>query len=253
MSEEIAPQAVEEAPVAEETVEHAAEPAAEVAAEETAPAAEDTAPIAEVVAAAEITPAVEEPVADVEEYREVSEADVAEVLASATSNRLALETGAPIQGEAAPAAEPVAAEPVAEEVAPEAAPAEAAPNDAVIEEPGAEPASEDQGVEPVVENREEAEKSADVDDISKLVTVAKSALDAAFKAQQEVESLRKENTELAAAKAKVEKDLESANSIIDRMSAEPVGRKLITKATEQRHSDATWLHPYIQRVLEAQD
>lgn len=253
MSEEIAPQAVEEAPVAEETVEHAAEPAAEVAAEETAPAAEETAPIAEVVAAAEITPAVEEPVADVEEYREVSEADVAEVLASATSNRLALETGAPIQGEAAPAAEPVAAEPVAEEVAPEAAPAEAAPNDAVIEEPGAEPASEDQGVEPVVENREEAEKSADVDDISKLVTVAKSALDAAFKAQQEVESLRKENTELAAAKAKVEKDLESANSIIDRMSAEPVGRKLITKATEQRHSDATWLHPYIQRVLEAQD
>jgi hypothetical protein len=254
MSEEIAPQAVEEAPVAEEAVEHAAEPAAEVVAEETAPAAEEIAPIVEIVAAAEVTPAVEEPVADVEEYREVSEADVAEVLASATSNRLALETGAPIQGEAvAPVAEPVAAEPVAEEVAAEAAPAEAAPNDAVIEEPGAEPASEDQGVEPVVEDRGEAEKSADVDDISKLVTVAKSALDAAFKAQQEVESLRKENTELAAAKAKVEKDLESANSIIDRMSAEPVGRKLISKATEQRHSDATWLHPYIQRVLEAQD
>jgi HK97 family phage prohead protease len=254
MSEEIAPQAVEEAPVAEEAAEHAAEPAAEVVAEETAPAAEETAPIVEIVAAAEITPAVEEPVTDVEEYREVSEADVAEVLASATSNRLALETGAPIEGAAeTPAAEPVAAEPVAEEVAPEAAPAEAAPNDAVIEEPGAEPASEDQGVEPVVEDRGEAEKSADVDDISKLVTVAKSALDAAFKAQQEVESLRKENTELAAAKAKVEKDLESANSIIDRMSAEPVGRKLISKATEQRHSDATWLHPYIQRVLEAQD
>ena len=254
MSEEIAPQAVEEAPVAEEAVEHAAEPAAEVVAEETAPAAEETAPIVEIVAAAEVTPAVEEPASDVEEYREVSEADVAEVLASATSNRLALETGAPIQGEAAaPVAEPVAAEPVAEEVAAEAAPAEAAPNDAVIEEPGAEPASEDQGVEPVVEDRGEAEKSADVDDISKLVTVAKSALDAAFKAQQEVESLRKENTELAAAKAKVEKDLESANSIIDRMSAEPVGRKLISKATEQRHSDATWLHPYIQRVLEAQD
>jgi HK97 family phage prohead protease len=261
MSEEIAPQAVEEAPVAEEAAEHAAEPAAEVvaeetapAAEETAPAAEETAPIVEIVAAAEITPAVEEPVTDVEEYREVSEADVAEVLASATSNRLALETGAPVEGVAeTPAAEPVAAEPVAEEVAPEAAPAEAAPNDAVIEEPGAEPASEDQGVEPVVEDRGEAEKSADVDDISKLVTVAKSALDAAFKAQQEVESLRKENTELAAAKAKVEKDLESANSIIDRMSAEPVGRKLISKATEQRHSDATWLHPYIQRVLEAQD
>jgi HK97 family phage prohead protease len=255
MSEEIAPQAVEEAPVAEETAEHAAEPAAEVVAEETPVVALE----AESAVAAE--PTAEEAHAEahaaVDEYREVSEADVAEVvaevLASATSNRLALETGAPIQGEAVPAAGPVAAEPVAEEVAPEAAPAEAAPNDAVIEEPGAEPASEDQGVEPVVENREEAEKSADVDDISKLVTVAKSALDAAFKAQQEVESLRKENTELAAAKAKVEKDLESANSIIDRMSAEPVGRKLISKATEQRHSDATWLHPYIQRVLEAQD
>ena len=238
MTEEIAPQ------VAEETPEVAPEAEPAVAVE---PAVE---PVAEEAHA--------EAHAAVDEYREVSEADVAEVvaevLASATSNRLALETGAPIQGEAeAPAAEPVAAEPVAEEVAPEAAPAEAAPNDAVIEEPGAEPASEDQGVEPVVEDRVEAEKSADVDDISKLVTVAKSALDAAFKAQQEVESLRKENTELAAEKAKVEKDLESANSIIDRMSAEPVGRKLITKATEQRHSDATWLHPYIQRVLEAQD
>ena len=238
MTEEIAPQ------VAEETPEVAPEAEPAVAVE---PAVE---PVAEEAHA--------EAHAAVDEYREVSEADVAEVvaevLASATSNRLALETGAPIQGEAeAPAVEPVAAEPVAEEVAPEAAPAEAAPNDAVIEEPGAEPASEDQGVEPVVEDRVEAEKSADVDDISKLVTVAKSALDAAFKAQQEVESLRKENTELAAEKAKVEKDLESANSIIDRMSAEPVGRKLITKATEQRHSDATWLHPYIQRVLEAQD
>ena len=230
MTEEIAPQVAEETP-------------------EVAPEAE---PAVAVEPAAE--PVAVEAAADVEEYREVSETDVAEVLASATSNRLALETGAPLQGEAeAPVAEPVAAEPVAEEVAVEAAPAEAAPNDAVIEEPGAEPASEDQGVEPVVEDRGEAEKSADVDDISKLVTVAKSALDAAFKAQQEVESLRKENTELAAAKAKVEKDLESANSIIDRMSAEPVGRKLISKATEQRHSDATWLHPYIQRVLEAQD
>jgi starvation-inducible DNA-binding protein len=221
-------------------------------AEETA----EVAPEAEPAVAVEpvVEPVAEEAAADVEEYREVSEADVAEVLASATSNRLALEIGAPVQGEAeAPVAEPVAAEPVAEEVAVEAASAEAAPNDAVIEEQGAEPAVEDQGVEPVVEDRVEAEKSADVDDISKLVTVAKSALDAAFKAQQEVESLRKENTELAAAKAKVEKDLESANSIIDRMSAEPVGRKLITKATEQRHSDATWLHPYIQRVLEAQD
>ena len=230
MTEEIVPQVAEETP-------------------EVAPEAEPAAAVEPVV-----EPVAEEAAADVEEYREVSEADVAEVLASATSNRLALETGAPLQGEPeAPVTEPVAAEPVAEEVVVEAAPAEAAPNDAVIEEQGAEPAAEDQGVEPVVEDRVEAEKSADVDDISKLVTVAKSALDAAFKAQQEVESLRKENTELAAAKAKVEKDLESANSIIDRMSAEPVGRKLITKATEQRHSDATWLHPYIQRVLEAQD
>lgn len=222
------------------------------AAEETVEVAPEAEPAVAVEPVAE--PVAEEAVADVEEYREVSEADVAEVLASATSNRLALETGAPVQGEVeASSEEPVAAEPVAEEVAVEAAPAEAAPNDAVIEEPGAEPASEDQGVEPVVEEQVDAEKSADVDEIGKIVLVAKSALDAAFKAQQEVESLRKENTELAAAKAKVEKDLESANSIIDRLSAEPVGRKLITKATEQRHSDATWLHPYIQRVLEAQD
>lgn len=241
LSEDIAPEAVEETLGVDAAAEEAAETVIELPAETVLPIVE-------------VTVAAEEPVADVEEYREVSEADVAEVLASATSNRLALETGAPLQGEAeAPVAEPVAAEPVAEEVAVEAAPAEAAPNDAVIEELGAEPAPEDQGVEPVVEIREEAEKSADVDDISKLVTVAKSALDAAFRAQQEVELLRKENTELAVAKAKVEKDLEIAKNIIDRMSAEPVGRKLITKATEQRYSDATWLHPYIQRVLEAQD
>ena len=233
MTEEIAPQVTEEtpevAPEAEPAV--AVEPAVEPAAEE----------------------AHAEAHADVEEYREVSEADVAEVLASATSNRLALETGAPLQGEAeAPVVEPVAAEPVAEEVAVEAAPAEAAPIDAVIEEPVAELASEDQGVEPIVD-LSEAEKSSDVDDIGKIVEVAKSALDAAKTAQQEVETLRKEITELAAAKAKVEKDLESAMNVIDRLAAEPVGRKLISKATEQRHSDATWLHPYIQRVLEAQD
>ena len=229
MTEEIAPQVAEETP-------------------EVAPEAE---PAVAVEPAAE--PVAVEAAADVEEYREVSEADVAEVLASATSNRLALETGAPVQGEAeAPVAEPVAAEPVAEEVAVEAAPAEAAPIDAVIEEPVAELASEDQGVEPIVDLNE-AEKSSDVDDIGKIVEVAKSALDAAKTAQQEVETLRKEITELAAAKAKVEKDLESAMNVIDRLSAEPVGRKLISKATEQRHSDATWLHPYIQRVLEAQD
>ena len=229
MTEEIAPQVAEETP--------------------------EVAPEAEPAVAVEpaVEPVVEEATADVEEYREVSEADVAEVLASATSNRLALETGAPLQGEAeAPVAEPVAAEPVAEEVAVEAAPAEAAPIDAVIEEPVAEPAPEDQGVEPIVD-LSDAEKSSDADDIGKIVEVAKSALDAAKTAQQEVETLRKEITELAAAKAKVEKDLESAMNVIDRLSAEPVGRKLISKATEQRHSDATWLHPYIQRVLEAQD
>ena len=241
MTEEIAPQ------VAEETPEVAPEAEPAVAVE---PAVE---PAVEAAVEAAVEPVAEEAAADVEEYREVSEADVAEVLASATSNRLALETGAPLQGEAeAPVAEPVAAEPVAEEVAVEAAPAEAAPIDAVIEEPVAELASEDQGVEPIVD-LSEAEKSSDVDDIGKIVEVAKSALDAAKTAQQEVETLRKEITELAAAKAKVEKDLESAMNVIDRLSAEPVGRKLISKATEQRHSDATWLHPYIQRVLEAQD
>jgi HK97 family phage prohead protease len=237
MTEEIAPQ------VAEETPEVAPEAEPAVAVE----------PAVEAAVEAAVEPVAEEAAADVEEYREVSEADVAEVLASATSNRLALETGAPLQGVTeAPVAEPVAAEPVAEEVAVEAAPAEAAPIDAVIEEPVAELASEDQGVEPIVD-LSEAEKSSDVDDIGKIVEVAKSALDAAKTAQQEVETLRKEITELAAAKAKVEKDLESAMNVIDRLSAEPVGRKLISKATEQRHSDATWLHPYIQRVLEAQD
>lgn len=228
--------------------------------EEIAPQAEEVAPVApEAVEPAEaIAPAAEEPqveaAANTEEYREISDADVEEVRASATSNRRALETGEPLQGELdAPVAEPVAAEPVAEGVAVEAAPAVAAPIDAVIEEPAVSAAPQSLGEEPVIEGEEVSEKSADVD-LSEIVALAKSALDAAVASQQEVDALKIQVTELSEAKAKVEGDLENAHNIINRLSVEGVGRKNVSKQTDEvKGSDARWLHPYIQGVLDAQE
>jgi starvation-inducible DNA-binding protein len=228
--------------------------------EEIAPQAEEVAPVAPEAAepAEAVVPAAEEPqieaAADTEEYREISDADVEEVRASATSNRRALETGQPLQGEAdAPVAEPVAAEPVAGEVAVEAAPAAAAPIDAVIEEPAVSAAPQSLGDEPVVEGEEVSEKSADVD-LLEIVALAKSALDAAVTSQQEVDALKIQVTELSEAKAKVEGDLENAHNIINRLSVEGVGRKTVSKQMDEvKGSDARWLHPYIQGVLDAQE
>jgi hypothetical protein len=224
MTEEIAPQAEEVAPAAPEAVEPA---------EAIEPAADE--PQVEAV----------EPAA--EEYREVSDADVEEVRASADSNRRALERGEPVaQAVVAPVeapAEPEAVEP----------PADAAVIDAVVEEPAVEAAPEGLGEEPVIEGEEVSEKSADVD-LLEIVALAKSALDAAVASQQEVDALKIQVTELSEAKAKVEGDLENAHNIINRLSVEGVGRKTVSKQTDEvKGSDARWLHPYIQGVLDAQE
>jgi starvation-inducible DNA-binding protein len=96
---------------------------------------------------------------------------------------------------------------------------------------------------------------ADVTPLEEVKSIAKSALDAANAAHEEVAALRAKVTELEEAKAKVEEDMSKTLDLIERISALGVGRKSIdvpqgiqVKAAE----NAPWLSPYVQRVLEAQ-
>jgi HK97 family phage prohead protease len=111
-------------------------------------------------------------------------------------------------------------------------------------------------VEAPVEEAPAAEVvEADVTPLEEVKSIAKSALDAANAAHEEVAALKAQVTELAEAKAKVEEDMSKALDLIERISALGVGRKSIdvpqgiqVKAAE----NAPWLSPYVQRVLEAQ-
>jgi len=88
-------------------------------------------------------------------------------------------------------------------------------------------------------------------------SIAKSALDAANAAQEEVAALAAKVTELFESKAKVEGDLAKALDLIDRISDLGIGRKSVDKSTQRVNVKAAerapWLSPYVQRVLEAQD
>lgn len=111
-------------------------------------------------------------------------------------------------------------------------------------------------VEAPVEEAPAAEVvEADVAPLEEVKSIAKSALDAANAAHEEVAALAAKVTELAESKAKVEEDLSKALDLIERISALGVGRKSVdvpqgiqVKAAET----APWLSPYVQRVLEAQ-
>lgn len=111
-------------------------------------------------------------------------------------------------------------------------------------------------VEAPVEEAPAAEVvEADVTPLEEVKSIAKSALDAANAAHEEVAALRAKVTELEEAKAKVEEDMSKTLDLIERISALGVGRKSIdvpqgiqVKAAE----NAPWLSPYVQRVLEAQ-
>ena len=88
-------------------------------------------------------------------------------------------------------------------------------------------------------------------------SIAKSALDAANAAQEEVAALAAKVTELLESKAKVEEDLAKALDLIDRISALGIGRKSVDRSSQRVNVKAAelapWLSPYVQRVLEAQD
>lgn len=88
-------------------------------------------------------------------------------------------------------------------------------------------------------------------------SIAKSALDAANAAHEEVAALAAKVTELAESKAKVEQDLAKALDLIDRISELGIGRKSVDKSSQRINvkaaGNAPWLSPYVQRVLEAQD
>jgi starvation-inducible DNA-binding protein len=105
---------------------------------------------------------------------------------------------------------------------------------------------------PAAENVE-ADAISSIDEVK---SIAKSALDAANAAHEEVAAISAKVTELAEAKAKVEEDLSKALELIERISALGVGRKSYDRPQEVRVKSpelAPWLSPYVQRVLEAQD
>ena len=91
--------------------------------------------------------------------------------------------------------------------------------------------------------------------LEEVAAIAKSALDAALAAQQEVVSFKKELTELVADKAKVEGELARALDVVGRMINVPMGSKHVsvepTKSTNGEK--APWLDPFIARLLDAQE
>ena len=104
----------------------------------------------------------------------------------------------------------------------------------------------------------EAAENVEADEASldEVKSIAKSALDAANAAHEEVAAIAAKVTELAEAKAKVEEDLSKALDLIERISALGIGRKSYDRPQEVRVKSpelAPWLSPYVQRVLEAQD
>jgi HK97 family phage prohead protease len=129
-------------------------------------------------------------------------------------------------------------EPVAEVVAEEPQP-EVAPE--VAEEPVVAP------VEP------EAEVAVEASAIDEVTAIAKSALDAAFAAQQEVAAVKAQLTELLSQKATVEADLAKALDVVGRLMDLPSGRKSYSVAANNSGTNAPWLSPVIQRMLDNQE
>lgn len=170
------------------------------------------------------------------------------ILADLTEeDREAVLAGLGVQKDGEPEVAPVAAEeeaPISESTAA----VEAAEDTAPVEEAVAvEAAPAEAEAIPA-----EGEVTASLEEVA---AIAKSALDAAIAAQQEVVSFKKELTELAAAKAKVEGELAKALDVVGRMINVPMGRKHVavetTKSTNAEK--APWLDPFIARLLDAQE
>ena len=235
--------------------------------EAVAPVAEEAAPVEAAVEEVAVEAAAEEKPAHVEALEAlgaelVKDATDAELAALAAA-RLAAATGqpAPVAVEAPVVADaPVAEEPVVVEA--EAPAAEEAPE---APEAPAKPAAKsveptEAPVEVAIETAEEPvvaasdDKTADTAAIAEVAEIAKSALDAALAAQAEVAALKKSFTDVLAAKAKVELELEKTLDLVGRLIDVPVSHvPAFKRATGEMATSAPWLSPYIQRVLETQE
>jgi HK97 family phage prohead protease len=91
--------------------------------------------------------------------------------------------------------------------------------------------------------------------LEEVAAIAKSALDAAIAAQQEVVAVKSVVTELSAEKAKVEGELAKALDLVGRLINVPMGRKQVTINAEKSTNGekAPWLDPFIARLLDAQE
>ena len=91
--------------------------------------------------------------------------------------------------------------------------------------------------------------------LEEVAAIAKSALDAAIAAQQEVVAVKSVITELAADKAKVEGELAKALDLVGRLINVPMGRKQVAINTEKSTNGekAPWLDPFIARLLDAKE
>lgn len=220
-----------EAAVAKSDTEPVAEPAVEEPAVE--PAADE--PAAEEPAAEE--PAAEEPAAEeVVDPSIQALQDLGAVLVRASADERAriISKVAELAADGEPEAVAEAAEPTPE-VAPE-----------VAEEPAVAP------VEPEAEVAVEA-PAVEAPAVDEVTAIAKSALDAAFAAQQEVAAVKAQLTELLSQKATVEAELAKALDVVGRLMDLPSGRKSYSVATNNSKTNAPWLSPIIQRMLDSEE
>ena len=205
----------------EPVAEPVAEPVVEVPAEE--PAAEE--PAAEEPAAEE--PATEEAADPAVEVLEALGAVLVRASADERARIISKVAELALDGEPEAVAE-------AEEPTPEVTPE-------VVEEPAVAP------VEP------EAEVAVEASAVEEVTAIAKSALDAAFAAQQEVAAVKAQLTELLSQKATVEADLAKALDVVGRLMDLPSGRKSYSVAKNNSGTKAPWLSPVIQRMLDSEE
>lgn len=206
-----------------------AEAPADVAKSDTEPVAEPVVeePAVEPVAEPVAEPAAEEPAAEEPVnagHQALQDLGAVLVRASADERARIISKVAELVSDGEPeAVEPeVAEEPIAAPVEPEA--------EAPVEEP--------------------APEAVVVDEVT---AIAKSALDAAFAAQQEVAAVKAQLTELLSQKATVEADLAKALDVVGRLMDLPSGRKAYSVPSNNSGTKAPWLSPVIQRMLDSEE
>jgi HK97 family phage prohead protease len=155
-------------------------------------------------------------------------ADLSEEDRAAVLSAISVQKDADVEAEVAPISESDAAVEAAEDVVAETAPQ-------VVE---ADPAVDAAAIS-----------------LEEVAAIAKSALDAAIAAQQEVVAVKSAMTELVADKAIVEGELAKAMDLVGRLVNIPMGRKHVAVETSKSTNGekAPWLDPFIARLLDAQE